>query len=83
MDPARPAIPRAARNGRHHGRIAVERPDTRWCSDGFEIGCENDKKVRIAFTLDCCDREANSWVATTDGIDSSDLGDPRLRRRRL
>jgi putative transposase len=60
---------------RHDGRIAVDRPDTRWCSDGFEIGCENGEKVRIAFTLDCCDREAISWVATTGGISSSDIRD--------
>jgi hypothetical protein len=39
---------------RHAGRVAVERSDTRWCSDGFEIGCDNGEKVRIAFTLDCC-----------------------------
>ena len=31
--------------------------------------------MRIAFTLDCCDREAISWVATTGGIDSSDIRD--------
>jgi putative transposase len=60
---------------RHDGRIAVDRPDTRWCSDGFEIGCDNGEKVRIAFTLDCCDREAISWVATTGGIGSSDIRD--------
>ena len=60
---------------RHDGRIAVDCPDTRWCSDGFEIGCDNGEKVRIAFTLDCCDREAISWVATTGGIDSSDIRD--------
>lgn len=33
------------------------------------------EKVRIAFTLDCCDREAISWVATTGGINSSDIRD--------
>ena len=60
---------------RHDGRSAVDRPDTRWCSDGFEIGCDNGEKVRLAFTLDCCDREAISWVATTGGIDSSDIRD--------
>jgi putative transposase len=60
---------------RHDGRIAVDRPDTRWCSDGFEIGCDNGEKVRIAFALDCCDREAISWVATTGGITSSDIRD--------
>jgi putative transposase len=60
---------------RHDGRVAVDRPDRRWCSDGFEIGCDNGERVRIAFTLDCCDREAISWVATTGGIDSGDIRD--------
>jgi putative transposase len=60
---------------RHDGRVAVDRPDTRWCSDGFEIGCDNGERVRIAFTLDCCDREAISFVATTGGIDSGDIRD--------
>jgi len=49
---------------------------TRWCSDGFEIGCDNGERVRIAFTLDCCDREAISWVATTGGsIEGGDIRD--------
>ena len=60
---------------RHDGRVAVDRPDRRWCSDGFEIGCDNGERVRVAFTLDCCDREAISWVATTGGIDGSDIRD--------
>ena len=63
---------------RHDGRVAVDRPDTRWCSDGFEIGCDNGERVRIAFTLDCCDREAISWVATTGGINSGDIRDLML-----
>jgi len=29
---------------RHNGRIAVDRPDRRWCSDGFEIGWHNGEK---------------------------------------
>jgi putative transposase len=58
---------------RHDGRVAVDRPDTRWCSDGFEIGCDNGERVRVAFTLDCCDREAIAWVATTGGIDGGDI----------
>jgi putative transposase len=65
---------------RHDGRVAVDRPDTRWCSDGFEIGCDNGERVRIAFTLDCCDREAISWVATTGGIDSGDVRDLMIER---
>src|SRR5262249_9208562 len=27
--------------------------------DGFEIGCDNGERVRVAFALDCCDREAD------------------------
>jgi putative transposase len=57
------------------GRIAVDGPDTRWCSDGFWIGCDNGERVRVAFTLNCCDREAIAWVATTGGIDSGDIRD--------
>jgi putative transposase len=60
---------------RHDGSVAVDRPDTRWCSDGFEIGCDNGERVRVAFTLHCCDREAIAWVATTGGIDSGDIRD--------
>jgi putative transposase len=60
---------------RHDGRVGVDQSDTRWCSDGFEIGCDNGERVRIAFALDCCDREAISWIATTGGINSSDIRD--------
>jgi putative transposase len=56
----------------HDGRIAVSESNRRWCSDGFEIACDNRERVRVAFALDCCDREAMSWVATTGGI-SGDL----------
>jgi putative transposase len=60
---------------RHDGRVAVDSSDTRWCSDGFEIGCDSGERVRIAFTLDCCDREAIAWVATTGGISGGDIRD--------
>ena len=45
---------------RHDGRVAVDRPETRWCSGGFEIGGDNGERVRIACTLDCRDREVIS-----------------------
>jgi transposase InsO family protein len=45
---------------RHDGRVAVPERNTRWCSDGFEIGCDNGERVRIAFALDCCDDELAS-----------------------
>jgi putative transposase len=60
---------------RHDGRIAVAASDRRWCSDGFEIGCENGERVRVAFALDCCDREAMSYVATTGGIGGEEVRD--------
>ena len=39
-------------------------PSMARCSDGFEIGCDDGEKVRVAFALDCCDREALGYVAT-------------------
>ncbi len=60
---------------RHDGRIAVDERNRRWCSDGFEIGCDNGEKVRVAFALDCCDREAMSFLATTGGIKGEDVRD--------
>jgi putative transposase len=60
---------------RHDGKVAVDRSNTRWCSDGFEVACDNGERVRVAFALDCCDREVMSWVATTKGIDAGLVGD--------
>lgn len=60
---------------RHDGRISVDQSNLRWCSDGFELGCDNGEKVRVAFALDCCDREAISFVATTEGIKGEDVRD--------
>ncbi len=55
--------------------IAVDLRNTRWCSDGLEITCDNSEKVRVAFALDCCDREAMGYVATTGGITAEDVQD--------
>ena len=60
---------------RHDGRVAVDRRNTRWCSDALEIACDNGEKVRVAFALDCCDREAMGHVATTAGITAQDVQD--------
>ena len=60
---------------RHDGRIAVAASDLRWCSDAFEIGCGNGERVRVAFALDCCDREAMGYVATTGGIGGEEVRD--------
>jgi len=44
-------------------------------SDGFEIGRDNGERVRVAFALECCDREAMSFLATTGGISGDDVRD--------
>ena len=55
---------------KYDGTVAVKERDTRWCSDGLELSCDNGERVRVAFALDCCDREIMSWVAITKGIDA-------------
>jgi putative transposase len=64
-----------ANERRHDGVIQVKESNKRWCSDGLEIRCDNGEKVRVAFALDCCDREILSWVATTKGITSHLIND--------
>jgi putative transposase len=64
-----------AEQRRHDGKIAVTQSNLRWCSDGFELACDNGEKVRVAFALDCCDREAMAYVATTQGIKGEDVRD--------
>ncbi len=60
---------------RHEGKVEVATRNTRWCSDGLEIAAENGERVRVVFALDCCDREAISFVATTGGITGEDVRD--------
>jgi putative transposase len=52
----------------HEGQIITLKSNLRWCSDAFEIRCWNGERVQVAFSLDCCDREAMRWVATTAAI---------------
>lgn len=63
---------------RHDGRVAVETSNTRWCSDGFEFRCDDGERLRITFALDCCDREAISWVASPHGYRGDDVRDVML-----
>ncbi len=62
----------------HKGKIAVAKSNMRWCSDGFEFGCDNGEKLRVTFALDCCDREALHWAASTGGYDSETVQDVML-----
>lgn len=59
----------------HDSKVIVATSDSRWCSDTFEIWCWDNSKVRVAFCMDCCDREVISWVATTIGVDGAMIRD--------
>ncbi len=72
----RPTPPRPPR--RHDGKVAVAKSNQRWCSDGFEFRCDNGEPLRVTFALDCCDREAMSWVATTGGYSGDVVRDVML-----
>jgi putative transposase len=50
---------------RHAGRVTLDRRNTRRCSNALEIACDDGEKVRVAFALACCHREAMGHVATT------------------
>lgn len=52
----------------HEGTIVTLKSNLRWCSDSFEIRCWNGERVQVAFSLDCHDREAMRFVATTGAI---------------
>jgi putative transposase len=63
----------------HDGQVMTIRSNCRWCSDAFEFTCWNREVVRVAFALDCHDREAISWVATTAGICGEMIRDMMVR----
>ena len=59
----------------HDGQVATIRSNCRWCSDGLEFTCWNGEIVRVAFALDCHDREVIGWMATTAGISGEMIRD--------
>jgi len=59
----------------HDGQVATIRSNIRWCSDTLEFTCWNGDVVRVAFALDCHDREAIGWTATTAGISGEMIRD--------
>ena len=61
---------------RHDGKVVTLKSDLRWCSDGFQIRCWSGEVVHVVFSLDCCDREAIAWHASTahpTGLDIRNL----------
>lgn len=59
----------------HDGEIITLKSNTRWCSDIFAIICWNAEIVWVAFSLDCCDREVMSYIATTAGVSGEMIRD--------
>lgn len=59
----------------HEGKIITRRSNMRWCSDVFEIACWNRERIRVAFCMDCADREVLSFIATTGGISGNLIRD--------
>lgn len=59
----------------HDGQVATLHSNVRWCSDGMEFTCWNDEVVRVAFVLDCHDREVIGWTATTAGLSGEMIRD--------
>lgn len=55
------------------GKVMTLHSNTRWCSDAFEIHCFNGEKVYVAFSLDCRDREAISFVARDRNLAGEDI----------
>jgi putative transposase len=69
-------LPRSLRRrtGRAHpGLIRRDVSNERWCSDALEISCWNGEYVQMAFALDCCDREAISFVAASRDLRATDI----------
>ncbi len=59
----------------HDGKVITLKSDLRWCTDAFEIRCWSGEKVHVAFVLDCCDREAITWVAADAHLTGADIRD--------
>ena len=62
----------------HDGKIITIRPNLRWTSDSFEIPCWNGEVLRVAFSLDTCDRELMAWCASHTGISGEMIRDLML-----
>lgn len=59
----------------HDGMVVTASNNQRWCSDAFTIQCENGDAVNVVFSMDTCDREAMSYIASTGGITAQNVRD--------
>ena len=56
-------LERSVRSRRYSCKVAAAQSNTRSCSDGFEIACENGQVVSSTVTKDYCDHEIIFWRA--------------------
>jgi putative transposase len=71
-------LPKSSEKRANHegtGKVMTLHSNTRWCSDAFEIKYFNGEKVYVAFSLDCYDREAIHFVATTQPLTQSHIAE--------
>jgi putative transposase len=50
------------------GVVVTLKSNLRWWSDVFTVRCWNGEAIQVLFSLDCCDREAMGWLATSGGV---------------
>ena len=57
----------------HTGKVMMPSSNQRWCSDAFNIRCWNADLVRVAFALDCHDRENVGHVGCARDLNGHDI----------
>lgn len=57
----------------HTGKVITMKSNVRYCSDIFQIQCWNGEAIHVAFSLDCHDREAMSFVAEKRALFHDDI----------
>lgn len=57
----------------HEGKIITLHSNIRYCSDIFHIKCWSGEMVSVAFSLDCHDREAISYIAEAGWLVHGDI----------
>jgi transposase InsO family protein len=59
----------------HDDVVITLKSNLRWSSDCFEIACWNGEWVRVAFNLDCCDREVIRYAASPSFVSGEMIRD--------
>jgi putative transposase len=57
----------------HTGQVRMPDSNQRWCSDGLNIRCWNGDLVRVAFALDCHDREVVGHIGVARPLNGGDI----------